>query len=695
MPTPSTGVRTASTPVAEARTPRNKNDSLMNKEFTYRPDIDGLRALSVVFVVLFHAGVTSFRGGFVGVDVFFVISGFLITGMLVDEVQRSGRVDLAEFYARRARRLLPLAILVVLFTLLAGYALLPPIDRTELFADARSAAMYFANWRFAAQAGDYFAADGSNSLLVHYWSLAIEEQFYIIWPLVILGATKLVRPNHPERRGRTFAIALAAVGGSSLIASVVLTPRQGVVAYYGTHVRIWELAIGAGIALARPALRSIPRAAAQVAAGIGIIGVVTAALTYNEGTPFPGTAALVPVLGAGFIVAAGASSTTVVGRFLASGPLPLVGRLSYSWYLWHWPALGIAKLLHKRFEWSVGMGFTKMLAILVSLGLAIITHRIVENPIRYTPRLRGAPRRSLAFGLALSLTPVAVAFALPAAGGRTAPIGGPSAMTAEQAKKDDPSRLVGGCHQTTGVRILGACVFGDPEGDKTIALIGDSHALNWFPALDQASKSRGWRLLVWTKSACPVTDVEAYNDRLKRRYSECTPWRKNLFAHLQSIGPLDLVIIGRTFVYQTLTLDQGGKRLTASTIGPTWREASLRSFRSLASVAPRIVVMRDNPHTSRPPLECLSENPAAPGKCSFPRRNHIQPDSSLTRAERATGVESLVFLDLTQTICPQAMCPVVTRDGIIIYRDQSHLTATYSRSLAGEIARRVNPLVTA
>ncbi|MFA5891153.1 MAG: acyltransferase family protein [Actinomycetota bacterium] len=668
---------------------------MKNKEHAYRPDIDGLRALSVVFVVLFHAGVTSFRGGFVGVDVFFVISGFLITGMLVDEVQRSGRVNLPEFYARRARRLLPLAILVVLFTLLAGYALLPPISRGELFADARAAALYFANWRFAAQAGDYFGGDGAKSLLVHYWSLAIEEQFYMIWPLIIVGATKLVPSKHPERRARTFVVALAAVGGASLLGSAILTPREGVVAYYGTHVRIWELAIGAGIALARPWLRTVPRAAAQVAAGVGIIGVGIAALTFSGSMTFPGTAALLPVLGAGLVVGSGVPVRTLVGRGLASGPLPLIGRLSYSWYLWHWPALGIAQLLRTRGGWTIGLGLTKALAILVSFGLAVLTHHIVENPIRYTPRLRGAPRRALAFGLALSLTPVAVAFALPMTGNSTIPKGGPLAMTPEQAKDDNPFLAVGACHQTTGIRISGHCVFGDPNGVKTVALIGDSHALNWFPALDRASKTRGWRLFVWTKSACPVTDVEAYNQRLQRRYSECTPWRKNLLAHLAAIGPLDLIVVGRTSVYQGLTLDENGKRLSASTIGPTWREASIRSFKSLAAVAPRIAVMRDTPHAGEPPPECLSANPTTPGRCSFPRRNHVETDSALVKAERATGVKSLVFLDLTHAICPRAVCPVVTSDGIIMYRDRTHLTATYSLRLAPEVAKLVSPLLTA
>ena len=323
--------------VAPVRTRRQRRDR-------FRADIEGLRAVAVVLVVAFHAGVGLVPGGFVGVDVFFVLSGFLITGLLIEEIARTGTISLGDFYARRVRRLLPLATLVLAATAAATYILVPPIDRRGVAGDIIGSALWSANWRFAAESTQYMA-DTDKSPVLHYWSLAVEEQFYIVWPLLLLvlvGAGGLALRSWPVAF-RRIALSLAVVIAGSLWLSWSQTGASSPFAYFGLHTRAWELGIGAALALLRPMLPLLTRPAAQVAAVAGICAVVGSAAIMNEATPFPGTAALVPVLGTALLVAAGARLPDGVVSSTLSRPIArYVGRVSYAWYLWHWPVLVLA-----------------------------------------------------------------------------------------------------------------------------------------------------------------------------------------------------------------------------------------------------------------------------------------------------------------------------------------------------------------
>ena len=378
----------------------------------YRADIDGLRAISILLVVAFHGGVPWFAGGYIGVDVFFVISGFLITGLLVDEAERIGRISIRFFYTRRIRRLLPMSALVLVTTVLLGLWLLPPTRRVEFVADARSAALYVSNWRFGGQATAYSDVDVTEGLLVHYWSLSIEEQFYLCWPALVAICAAVVR----RVGGWSIRAVLGPVVGllivGSATASVLVTHRIGSEAYFLTWLRIWELGIGAGLAVAIPWIPRMSTSARGFIAFAGIVAIVGAATTFDTATAFPGKAAALPVLGTAAVLATGVTGSGIVNRFLGTAPLPMIGRLSYAWYLWHWPAIGIAILLDRRWTGGSNSTWATILAIVASLGLAALSHVLIENPVRLSPRLRREAWPTFVMGAGLTLLPLVVGLAL-------------------------------------------------------------------------------------------------------------------------------------------------------------------------------------------------------------------------------------------------------------------------------------------
>ncbi|MGZ4594288.1 MAG: acyltransferase family protein, partial [Actinomycetes bacterium] len=516
----------------------------------YRPDVDGLRALAVVLVVAFHAGVGWVPGGFVGVDVFFVISGFLITGLLVDELDRTGTVSLTGFYARRIRRLLPLSALVLVTTAVACAVILPPLAHQAVADDIRSAALWVSNWRFAAESTQYMA-DTQQSPILHYWTLSLEEQFYVVWPLIILLVARTATRWGALARRRLVA-ALGAVFVVSLLGSMVLTQSAGPWAYFGLHTRAWELAAGAALALGAHRLRHVPLPVAGLVGWGGVGLIVYAAVTVSRATPFPGVAAVMPVTGTVLVLAAGARTR---GRGTA-GLLGLpafvyVGRISYGWYLWHWPLLVLAGVMatmgvddaESDGGTATPVGYVLM-AVLLSFALAAISHRFVEDPVRRSSWFAAHRHRSLALGAALTALSILVAFAALgspdqhavaatgagadsathwASAATTAPpmtrssmatgipspqatATAPAAMTPAQARADawPATDCFVGFAQT---RAPSGCRFGAPHGRTVVALIGDSHAAQWLPAMDRLAKERGWQLWFWAKSACPMTDV--------------------------------------------------------------------------------------------------------------------------------------------------------------------------------------------
>src|SRR5829696_7227833 len=370
----------------------------------FRGDVEGLRAVAVLAVLLYHAQAPAGGGGFVGVDVFFVLSGFLITGLLWRELSETGRLSFGSFYARRARRLLPAAVLVLSVTAVVSALVLPPLSARAATDDAAAAALYVANYRFAVQGTDYLAGDTGPSPLQHYWSLGVEEQFYLVWPLLLLlGSLAWRRRGGPSRA--TAGGLLAGLGSASFGLSLWWTDVAPPWAFFSLPSRAWELAVGGLVALALPWLRRMPGPVAAVLGWVGLSAVVWSVVRLADTTAFPGVAALAPVAGTAAVVAAGCADPRFgPGLMLERAPFLLIGRISYSWYLWHWPVLVLAPAAAGR---ALGLGERLALAA-VSGVLALLTLRLVEDPVRFSPRLRSRSRRGLAVGAALTAAATAV-----------------------------------------------------------------------------------------------------------------------------------------------------------------------------------------------------------------------------------------------------------------------------------------------
>lgn len=677
----------------------------------FRGDVEGLRSVAVLLVVLYHAGVPGISGGYVGVDVFFVLSGFLITGLLLAEVRRTGRIDLARFYGRRARRLLPLATLVVVATVVATLVLVPPVDRPGIGLDVLGAALYAANWRYAVGATDYLGADSQDSPLLHFWSLGVEEQYYLVWPLLLLLVTWRGRGGWAPTRRRA-AVGLALLGLGSLALSWWLTPRTGSWAYFGLHTRAWELAAGAGLALALPAVARLPRVAAALLGWTGLVMVLVSAFAYDDTTVFPGTVALLPVLGTVLVVAAGAPEGAAgTARLFAHPALRYVGRISYAWYLWHWPCLVLTRVA------TDGSPSTLQTAaaVLLSFVLAAVSHVLVENPVRHQKALSARSSRSLALGAALTVVGVAAALVLHPFAATSAPeppreqLGvltgsadqDPSApavpaMTAAQARADQERPA--GCYVSyakTEPPAPQECVFGDPDGDVAVGLVGDSHSAHWLPAFDALARERGWKLYYWGKSSCPPFEVDVWAPRLDRTYSECREWTDGVLDELRTLPPLDVLYLARAQVYIDDTLGPDGERIDEESVGPVWEDAARRTFADLDQVADRLVVVQDTPWAEDDVPACLSEHPGEDWTaCDFPREGNVHRDAPLVAAEqRAAGDGPVQWLDMTDRVCPGDPCPVVADNGAVIYGDSSHFTTTFGRSAWPLLGQQLDALL--
>ena len=699
---------------------------------TYRRDIDGLRALAVVLVVAFHAGLGVVPGGFIGVDVFFVISGFLITGLLVVELDSTGRLSLSAFYARRIRRLLPLSALVLVTTAIAASVILPPLSQQSVADDIHSAALWFSNWHFAAGSTQYMA-DTAQSPVLHFWSLSVEEQFYVVWPLVILLVVRSARRWTPMAR-RRLGTALGIVLGLSLLASMLLTSALGPWAYFGLQTRAWELAVGAALALMVARLAEVPLAAAGLAGWLGLALIIWAATTFDRTTVYPGIAAVVPVAGTALVLAAG-SRTRGTG---AAAPLShpgavYVGRISYGWYLWHWPLLVLAAALAPASADAVDGATSQapfayvVIAIVLSFGLAALSQRLVENPVRRSTWFSTSRTRSLTLGAALTVTsvfvatlvltpagtaddpgslaagPVATTSTTPGTATSATPKASatnratPRAMTPAQAKADGSASTA--CF--TGFASTDAaptCHFGAPDGTTVVALIGDSHAAMWLPALDAAAKQRGWQVWMWAKSACPMTDVSVLLASYNKPYDACSTWRGSVLDRLKALPRLDLVIVTRSKGYsRNLVLDSSGNAASGDSLRSLWTDGTRSLLTALTTIAPHVALLRDTPWSTSDVPACLSANPSAPGACAFSRAQRAHLDTVEADSETAAmaGLSGVVMLDPTSLVCPKATCPVVTPSGVIIYRDAHHLTATFSAGLAKPFGHLIAALLTA
>ena len=646
----------------------------------FRSDIEGLRGIAIILVVLFHAGVSSLAGGFVGVDIFFVLSGYFITALLIREREESGGVSLADFYARRLLRLLPAMLLVLAATLVAVMTLYAPIDRVSITSSARAVALHAGNVELARSAVDYFS-NGVNPLL-HTWSLAVEEQFYVVWPLLFLFVAFASERTAPDAftaaRARKSLLAWLVVAAVvSFGVSVWITRVAQPWAFFGMPTRIWEFALGGmlSVVLSNSPARDGSKAIALQVGGLGAL--LFALVAYDRTTPYPGVAALVPALAACALVAGGAlAPESIVSRALSVRPLRWFGRLSYAWYLWHWPMMGLGAVLVPR------IGVVGRIAWAVAaLGLAWLTHRFVERPARAGAMSR-LPVRWIAPGaLVASLLMAFAAHAAMRSAERT--VRSPEQRAFAAARAD---RMDHGCWSNTVEDAKTACALGDIGGAKTIVLLGDSHAEHWLGGLDRAGRERGWKIVPMVKGGCPVADAPtSRRERESRLYRECVRYREAMLRLIIATKP-DAVILSSWDHY----VPTSGARSRWQITAVDWTRGLRRTYERLGTAGIHTVVLLDVPRTSFDVPACLSRRAARlpfAGDCTYERDSSISRVGLVAQSEAARGLP-IRAVNMNDQICATPRCEVV-RNGQVVFTDDNHLTASFSRTLAPVLGERV------
>jgi peptidoglycan/LPS O-acetylase OafA/YrhL len=616
----------------------------------FRPDVEGLRAVAISLVVLSHAGVGAAAGGFVGVDVFFVISGFLITRVLLGELDRTGRISLTRFYARRIKRLMPQALTAIAAVAVAAAVLLPPARAGALPGDMLAAGAYAMNWHLAAESTDYFAA-AQDGPLDHFWSLAVEEQFYLLWPLILLLAV----------RGRGAVLALVAVASLAYAAHLAAAAPEA--AYFSAPARAWELALGALLAVR-------PLRLGRGAAYAGLAAIAAATVAYGSETAFPGPAALLPTLGTAAVIAGGGV------RALTLRPVQRLGRLSYAWYVWHWPVLVFAAEAWGPLSTAEGLAVAA-----ASLVPTVLTHRLIEEPIRRAP-LRapritlaaapGAAAAALGAGLLLAALLPSIPTLAHADGAarlelqRTATALRPAPQHADA---DRGRSHVDGCLASDDATVSPPCVYGDPRSATTVVLFGDSHAMQWFPALEPIARRRGWRLVQLTKAGCPPSAARVIYAPERREHVECVPWREHVLERLERERPAIVIAAGaaRYTVVGAESLEDGHAAV-------------------LERLPGRVVYLGDTP---RPPFympDCVSEALGDLRRCAFARGAATAEARTVNAA--VAEVEGVELVDPASRFCIGAQCPGVIGD-VLVYRNTGHVTASYAETLAPWLERRL------
>ncbi|MEB3983646.1 acyltransferase family protein [Mycobacterium sp. 663a-19] len=686
------------------------------KRTGFRPDIEGLRAVAVIAVVAYHADIPGVAGGYIGVDVFFVISGFLITRMLWREVTTADTIRLGRFYGARARRLLPAAATVGVATAAAAAVVLPPLQARSVVVDGIASALYVGNYRFAGQGTDYLASN-LPSPFQHYWSLGVEEQFYLVWPMLIIGTAWAAR-RLPPLRGRAssagpYALVLAAVAAASLAAAVLCTRTSPAWAFFSLPTRAWELAAGGLVALSIRHWRRLPLLPAAIVGCGGLALIVLTCTQLGPHTPYPGTAALLPVLGTALVIGGGCVTGSLgAGRLLCRPFMRAIGRISYSWYLWHWPVLLLMPPL-------LGMpaGLPGRLAgAVVSAGLAVLTLHLVENPGRFAAALRRSARTSLVVAGAASaatagaclllltaipgpvghggaapkanivaLPPAAVPDLSPqeaavrqafaqvrdavAASASLGPVPSNLDPSLAAAPADKAAVFVNGC--TRSWRDVGQaeCAGGDAASPTTVALVGDSHAAMWYPAFQQVAEQRHWRLETLAKVTCPLQDLHIVSPYLGREYTECEQWRGQIMARLQAERPR-LVVLSMSRRY--------GADFGFTSYDPAWIDTLGRTVAQLRKMGSTVLVLGPvaDPRSSAP--ACLSGHLDNAAACAPPRPDAVNGDGVAAERTATTGAGGQ-YADLTDLFCA-ARCPMIVGN-TLVFRDDNHVTTEYSQLL--------------
>lgn len=601
--------------------------------------IQGLRALAAILVTLFHARLMP--GGFIGVDIFYVISGFLITGLILREIDSDGNLDIPAFYQRRIKRLLPTSAFVLICTALISWILLPSIIRNNLGKDFIAASLYVSNYLFALWQNDYQNLNAAPSPVIHYWSLAVEEQFYLIWPIFILALAKLGKRIY-------LVVGISVVTTLSLLFSIYQTQTSPIWAFYGLPTRAWELGLGALLLFVPPSLfksRLIP--------WLAFLGIFISSIRYDENTAFPGWKALLPVLATVLFIASINSWPPIFNDLSNNRISQWLGAISYPLYLWHWPVLVIPSAVVGR-PLHIAERFA---CIAATILLAHITHRFVEQPIRHKEL---SPRKIYQGAISLTMVSAVISVGITLTSSDEITVRGETTTTFSLADVlQRPGVYDDTCHVNYGETKSGTCTYGDKTSKKIVVLYGDSHAAQWFPSLKELAKENNFKLISLTKSACPAVDSQR-KDQGAFKMKDCNKWRENSIKRIAQMKP-DAVLTSSFAHFQT----PRGYPVRAL----WWSDGQRRLLADLKGKTSKIIYIADTPQPARDIPSCLASR-----------------KSSTCDSTKKTPVRIIRGFDIINPnpwLC-SSYCPAII-DGVVAYRDGSHISVDMALALIPKI----------
>lgn len=652
----------------------------------YRPHLDGLRAVAVVAVILFHLGYVWMPGGFIGVDVFFVLSGYLITGLLVDDAQRHGHVRLRRFYERRMRRLLPASATVLIVVIVAGRLLLDPVQQASLSWDALFASLYSANWRFGLSSGDYFQAGDVPSALVHYWSLGIEEQFYLLWPTLLVLTGWSTRRFDSARRA---SVLLGLAVGLFVVSAALGVVNAGQpIGYYGLQTRGFQLLAGGALAIgvrrfSRNRIEGRRGVLATTFVALGALGLLAWwAHTIPDAVRYPGWVGIRVTITTVVLIAAVDLSPANVGiaRWLGGRVPATIGRLSYSLYIWHWPILVFVPQLVKRLgdDWS-WLGLRPVLVV-ITVAFAAASYHAIEQPFRFRWFPEAPAWRTIAVGLSCSLLVAVGAMAV------LRPRD-PFKVQALNAVRDlavsDPCPYFPDDWKTHGFT---PCLYRKGSG-PTIALVGDSHAQQWQPAIAELAKRSDATIVNATYRGCPANDLTPFwTDDNGRAHVDkpCTEWRRKVFPELVERYDPDVIFVVTYSNSRSFRVDGADVKPTDSDHLAVWAKGWEWTLDTLTGGTGRVLVSTAEPNMPERIPACLIAHGRDSTACDFPLSETKAPDA-YNRVIRGFASHSDVgVVDTTPLICPDGTCPAVI-DGVIVHRDDDHISASFARHRADDL----------
>jgi len=599
--------------------------------------IQGLRALAALLVTIFHARLVP--GGFIGVDIFYVISGYLITGLILREIENTGTLNLQSFYQRRIKRLLPTSVFVLFVTAIVGMFVLPAITRDALGRDLFAAATYISNYLFAWWQNDYQNLNATPSPFIHYWSLAVEEQFYLVWPIFILFLSRY------GKRAVLYGVALSSA--LSLLLSFYQAQTSPIWAFYSLPTRAWELGVGALLLFVPENIwknRFIP--------WLGLVGIGIAAFNFDENTAFPGINAVLPVVATALLI----GSISIWPRFfndLSNNRISQwLGAISYPLYLWHWPALvlpssALGRPLRVR---------ERIFCILLTIILAHFTSKYIEQPIRHK-KIEG--KKIYLFFSATTAASLVAGLIITSTASSMISVKGTNYKFNLVDVMEKPAVYGDNCHSNYGETESGECTYGDLTSKTTIVLYGDSHAAQWFPALEELANERGFKLVSLTKSACPSVDVPRA-DQGAFKNVHCEKWRDNSIERIKKLHPAAVIMSS----FQYFTPPSG-----YSDANKWWKDGQVRLLDALRGSSEHLIYISDTPRPVRDVPNCLAS-----------RDSHSCDSTEKTAVKIIQGFEKI---DPTPWLCSK-FCPAI-QNGYVVYRDASHISVAAALALKPQL----------